>query len=596
VQDHQTKGDQPFQALVTRQLQIQPPDSQKDPKFSPLLGRKVLIFSDSRQTAARLAPNLQEYSARDIMRVLLCWGYNFLAGKPEIRRRLCLEDAPFAAVLGSVVLNTPLRPEMLKGETFSLRTSVVEGVEQGVLTDDDGLNNLFIVARNESVPVALLPPIVDAIADTYYGAESLALASMIENQKQNATLDQLPAIPGIAATKEEKEYLVRAWIRCWQNLGFWLNRMPQDWSPNRVRLHESGKFEAIRRLLCSSQARSAFDQQWLPKLLSAFTQQVGGKYRLKGSDLSLLVGGDWAYCKACRTTQRPRPGGGPCVTCGRPSASAIDPDTDPVFRARKGYYRTPAIETLKDVHKAPFALVAAEHTAQLSQAQEQEVFSKTEEYELLFQDVDLGADERGNPRVAIDVLSCTTTMEVGIDIGALSAVALRNMPPARANYQQRAGRAGRRGSAIATVTAFGSSDSHDEHHFQQPDEMIRGEVVDPSLALDNKEITTRHVTAFLLQRYHQMRLPDIPPEEQPQLFAVLGYVSDFKTETALLNREDFATWLSDNEQTLREEIESWIPAEFQDPDRSDLLNGFVQETIRFIDEAIDYAKKTEATA
>ena len=159
------------------------------------------------------------------------------------------------------------------------------------------------------------------------------------------------------------------------------------------------------------------------------------------------------------------------------------------------------------------SIIAAEHTAQLGAAQSDEVFSKAEEHELLFQDVDLGSRPGDPPQAAIDVLSCTTTMEVGIDIGSLSGVALRNMPPSRANYQQRAGRAGRRGNAVATVLAFGSADTHDDHYFRNPGLMIRGEVTDPSLTMDNDEIARRHVTAYLLQRYHQDRLPDIDPDQ-----------------------------------------------------------------------------------
>ncbi len=234
--------------------------------------------------------------------------------------------------------------------------------------------------------------------------------------------------------------------------------------------------------------------------------------------------------------------------------------------------------------KPPLALIAAEHTAQLNAPQNEDVFSKAEENELLFQDIALG--ERANSSTAVDVLSSTTTMEVGIDIGALSGVALRNMPPGRANYQQRSGRAGRRGNAVATVVAFGSADSHDEHYFTNPDGMIRGKVVDPKLTLDNPDIVRRHIRAFLLQSYHQDRIPGIDPDQKHDLFSVLGTVAEFRDPASVLNRNDFAAWLAQQEVELRNRVSSWIPQEINTQDRDVLLSEFVQDCLDAIDDAI----------
>src|SRR5690606_17794879 len=247
------------------------------------------------------------------------------------------------------------------------------------------------------------------------------------------------------------------------------------------------------------------------------------------------------------------------------------------FLARKGFYRKPVTEALDEPPRQPMALIAAEHTAQLNAPQNEDVFSKAEENELLFQDIGLTGGGFGNRSTAIDILSSTTTMEVGIDLGALSGVALRNMPPGRANYQQRAGRAGRRGNAVATVVAFGSADSHDEHYFSRPDEMIRGQVVDPRLVLENPDIARRHVRAFLLQRYHEARLPSLDPSlvGAGNLFSVLGTVRDFRDGTGLLNRADFAAWLAGEQLNLREAIDRWLPGELANADRLQLLDTFV---------------------
>jgi ATP-dependent helicase YprA (DUF1998 family) len=590
VQDHQTKGDQPFQALVTRQLQVQPPGRQPYSDFAPLRGRKVLIFSDSRQTAARLAPNLQTYSMQDVVRPLILRGWTALQAITMLSPSLSLEDLYLSVLVGARLLSVRLRPQVKGTESLHVMREVALALDRNALENPAELLQLLTV-RSEPPPESLLRTMVAMITDRFYGLESLALASLRERRNLEDQLAQLPSIPGVADTEDERLALVRGWLSSWTapTAGIWFQNMnPSFWQTRRgVRPH-SGNFASFKKWFTNPAAKKAFDRDWLPVLLQIFCEPVApNKFRIRASNLSLQLEGSWGYCQACRTTQRPFPNSTKCINCGRERVVQIDPATDEVFIARKGYYRASAQRALAEPPDTPMAIIAAEHTAQLNAAQSDEVFSKAEEHELLFQDVNLGLPGPGEqPMAAIDVLSCTTTMEVGIDIGALSGVALRNMPPSRANYQQRAGRAGRRGNAIATVVAFGSADSHDEHYFSEPDAMIRGRVDDPILTLDNAEIARRHITAFLLQRYLEDRLPDIDPEDQPQLFEVLGTVAAFVRTDSTLNRDDLEVWLRENEHELVADADDWLPTEIDERDRQELLESVVSGTLAAVDLAI----------
>ena len=88
---------------------------------------------------------------------------------------------------------------------------------------------------------------------------------------------------------------------------------------------------------------------------------------------------------------------------------------------------------------------AEEHTAQISSSAAAELQNRFVEGE-------------------VNILSCSTTFELGVDVGELETVFLRNMPPSAANYVQRAGRAGRRIASTAYVLTFGRRRSHDVTH------------------------------------------------------------------------------------------------------------------------------------
>jgi replicative superfamily II helicase len=183
--------------------------------------------------------------------------------------------------------------------------------------------------------------------------------------------------------------------------------------------------------------------------------------------LVLLNESERLRCNICGYVQPFRRAGFPCSRCHGKLMTWADQDVEQNRNVRR--IKQDVVEQL----------VAKEHTAQVPGDDRK----------------DLEDDFKARPEESpLNVLACSPTLEMGIDVGGLDAVIMRNVPPRPDNYAQRGGRAGRR-TRVGLVVGYARSTPHDQYFYDKPEEMIAGEVPAPLVPLGNRDVILRHLAS-----------------------------------------------------------------------------------------------------
>jgi len=270
-----------------------------------------------------------------------------------------------------------------------------------------------------------------------------------------------------------------------------------------------------------------------------FKSTGGGGYQLKHERIFFRADMDWFRCTRCQRVYCH----GDALPCPHPDCGGRLELFDISERQAANYF-------FGTYQRDVIPMRVEEHTAQLDSV-------KGRSYQDGFRDGDINA------------LSCSTTFEMGIDLGDLQAVVMNNVPPTVANYRQRSGRAGRRTSGTAFILTWASARPHDQNYFRNPPEIIRGHVRVPHIALDNSFIRQRHINAVLLSTYLRYRR-DAGDTDLGQV----GAFFDPQSSSGQPHYAGLEKWLDLRHTEIYTSLELLAPALMKQPDISNWLDAF----------------------
>jgi ATP-dependent helicase YprA (DUF1998 family) len=562
IMDLATKGEAPFANLVRNQMLIQPPRHAQD-DLHPNGGRKVLLFSDGRQKAARLALDIPREVEQDSFRQVLVLAVKALEG---LQREAIVSDYLYKAFIAEASKHHIDFFDSDDQKTFRVHKKNFKEYHDGNLGD--------LLGASESYPPVgqYRTNLFRELCKESYSVESTTVAVVALSKKKLKALHAELAkdLPG-KFSLDDVAAASKMMIDEFLYSGSFDKTLPGSARIDVIPYPKHGwghkdsfsktYAKVVKEIFGIDDAELRILELGILKFVGE--EGEGGSF-LNSNSISIRVKDDtetWVYCKDCSLIAA-MPARNKCIYCGSASIEFKNPNDDVYIQARKAHWRNPLIMCLRG-EENPFHLTAEEHTAQLGNKDAGQIFSTTEKYELRFQDIGISDKEP-----AIDVLSCTTTMEVGVDIGSLVAVGLRNVPPLRENYQQRAGRAGRRGSSISTVVTFAQGGPHDSFYFNNPEDIVAGDPRLPRVKTDNLKIASRHLNAYFLQSYFHEKsgLAKDPLRKMTSDFSTaLGLLTNFMEagKGVSINYLDFQAWVKQRiaDGTDIKEVENWHSAD-----------------------------------
>lgn len=564
IMDLETKGEEIFANLVREMFKYQSP--MKGREHLPNKGKKVLCFSDGRQKAARLARDLQQTVQKDSFREVVVDVVNSLPKGTSLNH---LFPALSVYTHNNNIAFFDDSDEFIvsEGTDYPGSRTHFERVQHTLETkakyhglesiEDIVLDPFLTEDLNRDRPRQYDSELLRLLGDENYSIWATLVGYLMPTDEvMNQIRDANPGVDPDLLKEIVLEVLRFACIqRAYDSeINDYVRRKSRGGYPRKKgeglpidELIPEYLIDKVESLITIEQRNNLRRSLYRPsKGERLFVLLKDDRYVVNDSAVTLQIALEQQLyrCRGCHQFSFTFLAG----TCPRKKCEGeleLISEDDVHMAARKSFWRDPCKEVLEGKHE-PFTLRSEEHSAQLSRKDYSEVFSKTEKYELLFQDVQISQDKEQ----PIDVLSCTTTMEVGIDIGSLTAVALRTVPPRPENYDQRSGRAGRRGTGLSIILTFADNSPHEVFNFENPHLMIGGVASEPIIYIGNRKIAERHINASLLERFFNPE--DIDPTAA--VFESLGSSKDFFLGEGRHSLESFEVWL--NQEILTEDSDT----------------------------------------